>query len=90
MSIGSLIGHMFLMKVAFKKLKNENLKKIITRPRASPPIDGQLGRPLLYMQLETGALEGYWLGNRSGWVGGAGQGEGIGTFREETRKGDSI
>ena len=26
---------------------------IFTRPRASPPIDGQLGHPLLHMQLET-------------------------------------
>jgi hypothetical protein len=29
---------------------------IFARPRASPPIDGQLGHPLLHMQLETGAL----------------------------------
>jgi hypothetical protein len=26
---------------------------IFARPRASPPIDGQLGHPLLHMQLET-------------------------------------
>jgi hypothetical protein len=26
---------------------------IFTRPKASPPIDGQLGHPLLHMQLET-------------------------------------
>jgi hypothetical protein len=26
---------------------------IFTRPRSSPPIDGRLGHPLLYMQLET-------------------------------------
>jgi hypothetical protein len=26
---------------------------IFTRPRASPPIDGQLGHPLIHMQLET-------------------------------------
>jgi hypothetical protein len=26
---------------------------IFERPRASPPIDGQLGHPLLHMQLET-------------------------------------
>ena len=26
---------------------------LFTRPRASPPIDGQLGHPQLYMQLET-------------------------------------
>jgi hypothetical protein len=26
---------------------------IITKPRASPPIDGQLSHPLLHMQLET-------------------------------------
>jgi hypothetical protein len=26
---------------------------IFTRPRASPPIDGRLGHPLLHMQLET-------------------------------------
>jgi hypothetical protein len=31
---------------------------IFTRPRASPPIDGQLGQPLLHMQLETKALGG--------------------------------
>ena len=29
---------------------------IFARPRASPPIDGQLGHPLLHMQLETQAL----------------------------------
>jgi hypothetical protein len=29
---------------------------IFARPRASPPIDGQLGHPLLHMQLETRAL----------------------------------
>ena len=29
---------------------------IFTRPRASPPIDGCLGHPLLHMQLETQAL----------------------------------
>ena len=29
---------------------------IFTRPRASPPIDGLLGHPLLHMQLETQAL----------------------------------
>jgi hypothetical protein len=36
---------------------------IFARPRASPPIDGRLGRPLLHMQLETQALGGggYWL-----------------------------
>jgi hypothetical protein len=37
---------------------------IFTRPRASPPIEGQLGHPLLHMQLETQALGGgggYWL-----------------------------
>ena len=28
-------------------------KKIFTRPRVSPPIDGRLGHPLLHMQLET-------------------------------------
>ena len=33
---------------------------VFTRPRASPPIDGQLGHPLLHMQLET-QLWGYWL-----------------------------
>ena len=26
---------------------------IFTRPRASPPIDGQLGHPLIHMQLQT-------------------------------------
>ena len=26
---------------------------IFARPRASPPTDGQLGHPLLHMQLET-------------------------------------
>jgi hypothetical protein len=26
---------------------------IFARPRASPPIDGRLGHPLLHMQLET-------------------------------------
>ena len=31
---------------------------IFTRPRASPPIYGQLGHPLLYMQLETQLCEG--------------------------------
>ena len=31
-----------------------------TRPRASLPIDGLLGYPLLHMQLET-PLWGYWL-----------------------------
>jgi hypothetical protein len=25
---------------------------IFTRPKASPPIDGRLGQPLLHMQLE--------------------------------------
>jgi hypothetical protein len=37
---------------------------IFTRPRASPHIDGQLGHPLLHMQLETQALGvgvGYWV-----------------------------
>jgi hypothetical protein len=34
---------------------------IFAGPRASPPIDGQLGHPLLHMQLETQALGGYWL-----------------------------
>jgi hypothetical protein len=35
---------------------------IFTRPRASPPIDGLLGHPLLHMQLETQLWEGgYWL-----------------------------
>jgi hypothetical protein len=38
---------------------------IFTSPRASPPIDGQLGHPLLYMQLETQLwlllVVGYWL-----------------------------
>jgi hypothetical protein len=29
---------------------------IFTRPRSSPPIDGQLGHPLPHMQLETQAL----------------------------------
>jgi hypothetical protein len=29
---------------------------IFARPRASPPIDGRLGHPLLHMQLETQAL----------------------------------
>jgi hypothetical protein len=29
---------------------------ILTRSRASPPTDGRLGHPLLYMQLETQAL----------------------------------
>ena len=29
---------------------------IFTRPRASPPIEGRLGHPLLHMQLETRAL----------------------------------
>jgi hypothetical protein len=33
---------------------------IFPRPRASHPIDGQLGHPLLHMQLETQLL-GYWL-----------------------------
>jgi hypothetical protein len=33
---------------------------IFTRPKASPPIDGRLGHPLLHMQLETQLL-GYWL-----------------------------
>ena len=33
---------------------------IFARPRASPPIDGQLSHPLLHMQLET-QLWGYWL-----------------------------
>ena len=33
---------------------------IFSRPKASPPIDGQLGHPLLHMQLET-QLWGYWL-----------------------------
>jgi hypothetical protein len=31
---------------------------IFARPKASPPIDGQLGHPLLHMQLETQALGG--------------------------------
>ena len=31
------------------------LGHMITRPRASPPIDGLLGHPLLHMQLETQA-----------------------------------
>jgi hypothetical protein len=30
--------------------------RIFARPRASPPIDGWLGHPLLHMQLETWAL----------------------------------
>jgi hypothetical protein len=30
--------------------------RIFTRPRASPPIDGLVGHPLLHMQLETRAL----------------------------------
>jgi hypothetical protein len=40
---------------------------IFARPRASPPIDGRLGHPLLHMQLETqplrggGRAGGYWL-----------------------------
>jgi hypothetical protein len=40
---------------------------IFARPRASLPIDGQLGHPLLHMQLETqlwgdgGGGGGYWL-----------------------------
>jgi hypothetical protein len=36
---------------------------IFTRPKASSLIDGQLGHPLLHMQLETQLLgeEGYWL-----------------------------
>jgi hypothetical protein len=35
---------------------------IFTRPRASPPVDGQLGHPLLHMQLETQFWGGwYWL-----------------------------
>jgi hypothetical protein len=34
---------------------------IFSRPRASPPIDGRLGHPLLYMQLETQLWESYWL-----------------------------
>jgi hypothetical protein len=35
---------------------------IFARPRASPPIDGQLGHPLLHMQVETQARGGgYWL-----------------------------
>jgi hypothetical protein len=29
---------------------------VFPRPRTSPPIDGQLGHPLLHMQLETWAL----------------------------------
>ena len=29
---------------------------IFSRPKASPPIDGQLGHPLLHMQLQTRAL----------------------------------
>jgi hypothetical protein len=33
---------------------------IFTRPRASPSIDGQLGHPLLHMQIET-EFWGYWL-----------------------------
>jgi hypothetical protein len=33
---------------------------IFARPRASLPIDGWLGHPLLHMQLET-QLWGYWL-----------------------------
>jgi hypothetical protein len=32
------------------------LGHIIARPRASPPIDGKVGHPLLHMQLETQAL----------------------------------
>ena len=31
---------------------------IFARPRASPPIDGQLGHPLLPMELETQVLGG--------------------------------
>jgi hypothetical protein len=31
---------------------------IFTRPRAYPPIDGQLGHPLLHVQLETQPLGG--------------------------------
>jgi hypothetical protein len=37
---------------------------IFARPRASPPIDGQLDHPLLHIQLETqlwGVGVGYWL-----------------------------
>jgi hypothetical protein len=33
---------------------------IFPRPRSSPPIDGQLGHPLLHMQLENSS-GGYWL-----------------------------
>jgi hypothetical protein len=33
---------------------------LFTIPRASPPIDGRLGHPLLHMQLETQLWE-YWL-----------------------------
>jgi hypothetical protein len=32
--------------------------RIFARPRASPPIDGRLGHPLIHMQLETQALGG--------------------------------
>jgi hypothetical protein len=34
---------------------------VFTRPRASPPIDSQLGHPLLHMQLVNMSSVGYWL-----------------------------
>jgi hypothetical protein len=41
------------------------------RPRASPPIDDQLGYPMLHMYLETGVLSGvffdWWFSTRELW-----------------------
>jgi hypothetical protein len=48
--------------------------RIFARPRASLLIDGQLGHPLLHMQLETRVLPcvvyGWWFSPRELWGGG--------------------
>ena len=45
--------------------------RIFPRPRASPPIDGRLGHPLLHMQLETGVplcfFFNWWFSQRELW-----------------------
>jgi hypothetical protein len=42
--------HFHFLALAFPILGH----RIFARPRASPPIDGQLGHPLLHIKLETG------------------------------------
>ena len=45
--------------------------RIFSRPRASPPTDGQLGHPLLHMQLETQVpscvIFDWWFSPREFW-----------------------